>query len=75
MQVTVRYVAMLRERRGLDTEVVHVDDGTTVGALYERLFPAPAVPVGFAVDHRQVRADHVLSEGSQVVFLPPVGGG
>jgi molybdopterin converting factor small subunit len=54
---------------------VHVDDGTTVGALYERLFPAPAVPVGFAVDHRQVRADHVLSEGSQVVFLPPVGGG
>lgn len=75
MQVTCRYFAMLRERRGRELETVEVDPGTTVGALYTTLFPAPAVPVGYAIDHEQVSADAELREGCEVVFLPPVGGG
>ncbi len=75
MHITCRYVAMLRERRGLDQEVVEVPSGTTVSELYRSLFPSPAVPVGFAVAHCQVPADHALCDGDEVVFLPPVGGG
>ena len=37
--VTVRYFAVLRERRGRDEERVDVRDGTTVAALYADLFP------------------------------------
>jgi len=75
MVVKVRYVAMLRERRGLDAEDVTVAPGTTIGALYDHLFPPPAVPVGFARNHAQVSADTELVDGDEVVFLPPVGGG
>lgn len=75
MQITCRYFAMLRERRGCEHETLEVADGTTVGTLYQQLFPAPSVPVGYAIDARQVRADAVLHDGAEVVFLPPVGGG
>jgi len=75
MQVTVRYMAMLRERRGCDSEVVDVADGTTARQLYQELFPPPAVPVGYARNHAQVAPDTPLADGDEVVFLPPVGGG
>lgn len=76
--VLVRYFAMLRERRGLDHETVVVLPGETAGALYARLFPvefAGGLPVGFAVDHAYVGAEHVLQPGQELVFIPPVGGG
>lgn len=75
MKITCRYVAMLKERRGTAEEVVDAEAGVTVADLYAQLFPAPSVPVGFAVGHQQVGAEHVLSDGDEVVFLPPVGGG
>ena len=75
MRVTVRYVAMLREARGLAEEVVDVGEPSTVDALFGRLFPNAPVPVGYAVNHQQVRSGHPLAEGDLVVFLPPVGGG
>jgi len=75
LTVSVRYVAMLRERRGRDAERLPVAAGTTIGELYDRLFPPPNVPVGYARNHAQVSADQVLADGDEVVFLPPVGGG
>ncbi len=75
MQVTVRYYAMLKERRGVDSEVVEVSVGTTARELYEMLFPEPRVPVQVAVAHAVVPPGTVLEDGVEVVFLPPVGGG
>lgn len=75
MHVDVRYYAMLKERRGLDTERVEVPGGTTARALYEQLFAEPRVPVQAAVAHAMVPLDTELHEGDEVVFLPPVGGG
>ena len=76
--MTVRYFAVLRERRGVDEERVELRSGETVSGLYARLFPAAGgarLPVGFAVNRALVGAETVLQAGDEVAFLPPLGGG
>ena len=78
MQITVRYFAALREEKGCDEEAVEVARGTSVEGLYQHLFaasPLRALPVMFAVNQGYVSAGHVLSEGDEVAFIPPLGGG
>ena len=78
MNVKVRYFAVLREVRGVEEELVAFDPGETVGALYERLFPASAegrLPVAFAINHAYVSPQTLLEEGAAVAFIPPLGGG
>lgn len=78
MKISVRYFAMLRERKGCESEQVEVPEGTTAGAAYERLFeagPSGRVPVAYAVNGAYAQATTLLSEGDEVAFLPPVGGG
>lgn len=78
MQVEVRYFAVLRERRGHEAERVEVAPGTGVAALFARLFPEEAeggLRVAFAVNQVYAPADTVLSEGDEVAFIPPLGGG
>ena len=76
--VTVRYFAVLKERRGTDLERVDVADGTTLRGLYDRLFPpgpAGRPTVGFVRNLEVVPADTELHDGDEVGFLPPLGGG
>ena len=78
LQVTVRYFAVLRERRGIEEERLALPAGTTVGELYRRLFPPGpegALPVLFAIDQGYVSRDQVLHDGAEVAFIPPLGGG
>lgn len=78
MQVSVRYFAALREKRGVSTEAVEVTQGETLSGLYERLFPGPAesrMPVAYARNHAHARPSEVLQDGDEIAFLPPVGGG
>lgn len=78
MSVRVRYFAVLRERRGRDDEPIDLLPGETVAALYARLFPvglAGRLPVLFAANHAYVKADHILADGDEVAFIPPLGGG
>ncbi len=75
MRISVRYFAMLRERRGAPSEVVVVAPGATVGSLYADLFPEPRPRVGFVVRGEVAPADAPLADGDEVLFLPPVGGG
>lgn len=77
-KVTVRWFAMLRERRGTDTEIVSIEEGATAEAVYARLCPDEAsggLKVGYAVNEAMVPGGTALSDGDEVVFLPPVGGG
>ncbi len=77
-RVTVRYFAVLRERRGQSQEELTVADGTTVGELYTSLFPPDArgrLPVAFARNRDYVRANEVVADGDEIAFLPPLGGG
>jgi molybdopterin synthase sulfur carrier subunit len=76
--VTVRHFAQLRERRGADEETVEVPDGCTLGDLFQRLFPeesASNLAIGCAMDHVLMPSDTRITEGAQVAFLPPIGGG
>ncbi len=78
MKVTVHYFAVLREQRGVDSELLEVADDETAGGLYARLFPATAagrLPVMYAVNQEYVQAGRALSEGDEVAFIPPLGGG
>ena len=78
MQVEVQYFAVLRERRGEREEVLEIEMGLTVAELYQRVFPPSdggALAVMFAVNQVYVQSDHVLEDGDEVAFIPPLGGG
>lgn len=78
MRVTVRYFAVLRERKGCDEEALEVPSGTTLGGLYASLFPpgpGGALPVAYARNLVYASPSDVLADGDEVAFLPPIGGG
>jgi molybdopterin converting factor small subunit len=72
--ITVRYFAVLRERRGKSSESLDIAPGTTIAALYESLFPGVG-PVGFARNRAMVDGDTPIADGDEIAFLPPLGGG
>ena len=76
-RITVRYFAVLRERRGLEAETVDVTDGESAATVYRRLFPelAAHLPVAFAIDRRYVPGDTRVEDGIELALLPPIGGG
>jgi molybdopterin converting factor subunit 1 len=81
MQVRIRYFAALREAVGAAEEALDLPDGTTVaqarGVLAERrpvlakLLPGCAA----AVNRGYAQAETPLSDGAELVFIPPLGGG
>ncbi|MCB9759217.1 MAG: MoaD/ThiS family protein [Alphaproteobacteria bacterium] len=78
LTVTIRYFAALRESRGRDHETLEVAEGTTAKALYATLFPPGplgALPVAYAINLTYVSGDTALSDGDELAFIPPVGGG
>ena len=77
-QVTVRYFALLREKKKTDHEVVEFQDGQSIGDLYAHLFPKLSnggLTVAFACNQERVQASQALHDGDEVAFLPPLGGG
>jgi len=77
--ITVRYFAVLRERRGTDSEVVQTS-ATTAAGLYAELrarhdLGLDSSLVRFAVDGDFVSDDHPLRDGAEVALIPPVAGG
>lgn len=76
--VRVRYFASLREQRGTAEELVELQPGETLEALYQRLCPALAaggLPVAYACNQAYADAGHQPGDGDEVSFLPPIGGG
>ncbi|MFN8593427.1 MAG: molybdopterin converting factor subunit 1 [Thermomicrobiales bacterium] len=81
MKVEIRYFAMFREIVGSATERREISPGTTTGALFdaliaqfprlERLEPVTMV----MVNQNYVERDHLLRDGDEVAFIPPVSGG
>ena len=84
MKITVRYFALLRERAGVDAEVVAWEGpAPDVGRLREHLAGrdpslAPILsgrPLLVAVNRQYAAGDTRLQEGDEVALLPPVAGG
>lgn len=77
--VTIRYFAVLRERRGLAVEQ-KTTSCETVGELVETLIAEhrlglPPALIRVAIDHEFVDPTAPLSEGKELVLIPPVAGG
>ncbi|MGH2504059.1 MAG: MoaD/ThiS family protein [Ktedonobacterales bacterium] len=81
MQVRIRYYAALREAVGAAEEALDLPDGATVAqarALLSERQPALAALLpacAAAVNRGYAPADAPLSEGAELVFIPPLGGG
>lgn len=81
MQIKVRYFASLREAVGAADEALDLPEGATVAQvralLAERrpalakLLPACAA----AINRGYAQAETPLSDGAELVFIPPLGGG
>jgi molybdopterin-guanine dinucleotide biosynthesis protein A len=79
LRVTVRYFAMLREQAGTSHEEVHTQ-AATAAQLYEELrqrhrLTLPAQSLRVALNDEFADWHTRLSDGDNVVFLPPVAGG
>ena len=78
MVVNVLYFAALRERAGCASQSLQVPLGATVADAFALGLPGEAAAAGgvlFAVNQTYVPADHLLSDGDEVAFIPPLGGG
>lgn len=78
-QVSVRYFAVLRDRRGLGEEVVstecdHVGEFIRELVAAHQLDLAPAL-IRAAQDGVFVDDSAVLRDGAHLVLIPPVAGG
>ena len=81
MRVHVKFFAIFREMVGIQTEWKEIAEGTTVEQLWQE-YAARSPRLGvlhiraaYAVNRRLVQPDHVLRDGDEVGFLPPVSGG
>jgi len=81
VRVTVKLFARLRDIAGTPELTREVASGATVGSLWQQLateFPEIASyerSISTAVNADYARRNHVLADGDEVAFLPPVSGG
>ncbi len=81
MDVTVRYFAALRETTGREGETMSLPVGADVArarSALEQRYPALASVLArcaAAVNRSYAASDALLSEGDELAFIPPLGGG
>jgi sulfur-carrier protein len=77
MSITVRYFASLKERIGRAEDHVTLTAPLSVGDVWQRLHPDLAIPqnVLAAVNQEYVTLDHLIEDGDELAFFPPVTGG
>lgn len=78
-RIRLRYYALLREQAGRQEETVETE-ARTAAALYEELsvrhgFRLPQAQIKVAVNAAFTDWARPLSDGDEVVFIPPVAGG
>jgi molybdopterin synthase catalytic subunit len=81
LTVCCRFFARYRELLGHEHLTLELPEGATAGdavaavrAKLERGAALPERPL-VAVNHEHVLPGHVLSDGDEVAFLPPLAGG
>ena len=81
MRVTVRVFARLRDIVGTPEMSREVASGATIHAVWRQLvgeFPGLADyerSISTALNADYARMEHVVRDGDEVAFLPPVSGG
>jgi molybdopterin converting factor subunit 1 len=81
MRIKVLFFGLTHDLTGLREEQVELGEGETLQALrrfYEKRFPRLGELAGsllFAVNQQVADPMHILHEGDEVAFMPPVSGG
>ncbi len=78
MNITVRYFANMRDQMGRAEETVSLEgDAVTVEDLWGKVSSNRAIPsnVLIAVNMEYTDSSHLLKNGDEVAFFPPVTGG
>lgn len=78
--VKIRYFALLRELIGFSEENWPIESGMTASSLYEKIAMRYSLPldigdVRVAVNDEFTVMHHILTDGDQIAFIPPVSGG
>ncbi len=77
MKITVKFFASLRDRIGQSEKSLVIDDGSvTVADVWSKITEG-SIPEGvlMAVNMEYTDESHLLKEGDEVAFFPPVTGG
>lgn len=79
MRLSIQYYALLKDERGLDAETVDCD-AANPRELYAWLqsqhgLTLPNEALKVAINDHFSDWDQALSEGDNIVFIPPVAGG
>ena len=85
MSVRLRYFAWVREKTGIDQELIEVPEGVetvsdligwlrTRGPEYEAAFERAGV-IRAAIDQAHVKHDAAVADAREIAFFPPVTGG
>jgi molybdopterin synthase sulfur carrier subunit len=74
MNVTVRLFASLRQF-GPDEQVSDFPEGTTIDNVIHALRIPGTIRILRIVNGEHRPADHVLKDGDEIAFFPPIAGG
>lgn len=76
MRITIRYFASLRDEIGRSEDQPDLEDGMTIASAWQKLHGGDMPDrILAAVNQEYASPDHVLKEGDEVAFFPPVTGG
>lgn len=77
MSIKIKYFASMRDRMGRGNDEVSGFDGMTVADLWASVADGENLPgsVLIAVNMEYTDGAHVVKEGDEVAFFPPVTGG
>ena len=75
ISITIRYFAHLREVRGRSEETMTLESPVSIGDLFAQIFNMDATSIRFAIDAEYVSSEVLVSDGDEIAFLPPMGGG
>lgn len=77
MTVTVKFFASLREQLGRDGDEIDPSNCETVADVWAQVSGSPSIPDNLlsAVNLEYVSWSHVVHDGDEVAFFPPVTGG
>ena len=75
--ITVKYFASLKESMGRDQDMIEADSVSTVKDVWFRVVDQTAHPANMlvAVNMEYATMDHLIKDGDEVAFFPPVTGG
>ncbi|VAW86652.1 Molybdopterin synthase sulfur carrier subunit [hydrothermal vent metagenome] len=77
MSIKVKYFASMRDRMGRGEDEIPNANGMTVADLWAKVADGADLPssVLIAVNMEYTDGTHVVKEGDEVAFFPPVTGG